>query len=473
MTRQGGAFTIGPEIGTPALVPATQHGVEEGVLEPQMRQRTLIPASVQDWFFVAVGIGHDQTIRLVLELDDRVDHDRLVRALGLLYEVEPIVRSRLVERLFRAFWEPRVDLEPSEACLLVPSADTARDVHAYMAAPIDPRHEPVAQIRVFRAARDTLCFKVNHVAMDGAGIKQFVQKLAALYRGLGSAGQPPIFPVAVERRQSMALHSFSFRHRIRTFLTQPFHEKRWRFPFLRGIPSNPVFSERMPGITVTKLREVARARGVSVTAALLTAFVRAIYAETATPAHVPLPFTLAVDLRRFVADPASLGMCNLSSLAWVELKHVPGEGIATTLAEVHGKLSATLADAPGVGLAMVMEIVSVLGYRLFVAANHLRIRMAQREGREFPSLSNIGPIDNRTFDFDKAHITRARFFGPVFYPPTFYIVSGSFEDTLYYTLSYPSNLVPGGLAETILDRTVTELDSLQTAPMERRGLPVA
>lgn len=438
-----------------------------------MRQRTLIPASVQDWFFMAVGIGHDQTIRLVLELDGRVDHDRLVRALGLLYEVEPIARSRLVERLFRAYWEPRVDLAPSQACLLTPSTDLAGDAHAWMAVPIDPRRDPVAQVRIFRAGRDTLCFKVNHVAMDGAGIKQFVQKLAALYRGLGNGGQPPVLPVAVERRQSIALQPFSSWHRLRTFLTQPFHEKRWRFPFLKGVPANPTFSERMPLTTVTKLREVARARGVSITAALLTAFVRAIYAETATPAHVPLPFTIAVDLRRFVADPASLGMCNLSSLAWVELRHVPGEGISTTLEEVNEKLGAVLADAPGVGLAMVMEIVSVLGYRCFVAANHLRIRMAQREGREFPSLSNIGPIDNRTFDFDNAHITRARFFGPVFFPPTFYIVSGSFEDTLYYTLSYPANLVPGGLAETILDRTVAELDSLPDAPVGNRVAPVA
>jgi NRPS condensation-like uncharacterized protein len=438
-----------------------------------MRQRTLIPASVQDWFFVSVALGHDQTIRLVLELDGRVDYDRLVRALGLLYEVEPIARSRLVERLFRAFWEPRADLAPSQACVLVPSTDTTRDVHAYLAVPINPRRDPVAQIRVFRADRDTLCFKVNHVAMDGAGIKQFVQKLAVLYRGIGSAGEVPRLPLATERRQSIALQSFSTWRRIRSFFTQPFHEKRWRFPFLAGTPSDLTFSERMPSITVTKLREIARARGVSVTATLLTAFVRAIYAETVTPTHVPLPFTLAVDLRRFVADPASLGMCNLSSLAWVELEHVPGEQIATTLAEVHEKLSATLADAPGVGLAMVMEIVSVLGYRAFVAVNRLRIRMAQREGREFPSLSNIGPIDNRTFDFDSAHITRARFFGPVFFPPTFYIVSGSFEDTLYYTLSYPASLVPGRLAETILDRTVAELDSLLTAPMGGRVPPVA
>ena len=262
----------------------------------------------------------------------------------------------------------------------------------------------------------------------------------------------------------MALRSFSAWQRLRTFLTQPFHEKRWRFPFIAGTPSRITFSERTAAITVPQLREAVRARGATITDALFTAFVRAIFAETETPAHVPLPFTVAMDLRRFVPDPGILGMCNLSSLSWIELVHKPGAGIEATLAEVHDRLGAALADAPGIGLAMVMEIVSVLGYRLFLAGNRLRIRMAQREGREFPSLSNIGPIDNRSFDFGDARIGRARFYGPVIYPPTFYVVSGSFEDSLYYTMSYPRSLVPGNLAEAILDRTAAELDSLRLAP---------
>ena len=175
-----------------------------------MAHRGSFPASVQDWFFAAVSYGHDQTIRLVLEMDGRVDHPRLVRALGLLFEVEPIARSRLVEGFFRAVWEPREDLEPSAACLLLESSDPVRDVHDAMAAPIDPRMDPVVQVRVFRAARDVLCIKVSHVAMDGAGLKQFVQKLTTLYRGIGSgARQPTLPPVAVERRQSTALRSFS------------------------------------------------------------------------------------------------------------------------------------------------------------------------------------------------------------------------------------------------------------------------
>jgi NRPS condensation-like uncharacterized protein len=420
-----------------------------------------IPASVQDAFFVANSYGHDQTVRLAIELDGRIDHPRLVTALGMLYGVEPVARSRLDERFFRAFWTYRPELDPAEACVLQATDDAARDLHRFMAAPIDPRGEPVAQVRVLRGARDTLCIKVSHVAMDGAGMKQFLQKLADLYRGLDS-GRPPALPVpALERSQRPALRTFTPWQRVRAFVTQPFHEKRWRFPFLRGAPADITFSERVPAITVTQLREAARARGVSVLSALLTAYVRAIYAETTTPAHVPLPFTLAVDLRRFVKEPATIGTCNLSSLAWVKLRHVPGTDLGETLAEVHEEIGRVLADAPGIGLAIVMEIVSVLGYRGYVAANRLRIRMAQREGREFPSLSNIGPIDNRAFDLGHVRMTRARFFGPVIYPPTFYIVSGSFEDTLYYTLSYPASLVPGRLAERILDRTVAELDSLR------------
>lgn len=420
-----------------------------------------IPASIQDWFFVAISPGHDQTVRLVLELEGRVDHPRLVRALGLLFEVEPIACSRLVERFFRASWEPFDDLEPSAACRLIPSADPERDLHQFMVPPLDPRREPVVQVRVFRRERDTVCIKVSHVAMDGGGLKQFVQKLTTIYRGLGTGmEQPAMPPVAVERSQSVALVPFSFWQRLRAFATQPFHEKRWRFPFLAGTPSRITFSERTVAVGVTRLREAMRARDASITDALLTAFVRAIFDETETPASVPLPFTVAVDMRRYVTEPDKLGMCNLSGLSWIELDHLPGAQAETTLSQVHERLGTAMADAPGIGIAMVMEIVAVLGYRLFIAGNRLRIRMAQREGREFPSLSNIGPIDNRNFDLGDTRIGRARFYGPVIYPPTFYIVSGSFEDTLYYTLSYPASLVPDGLAERILDRTVAELESL-------------
>jgi len=296
--------------------------------------------------------------------------------------------------------------------------------------------------------------------MDGGGLKKLVERLFALYRAL-AANPDATLPVdlALDRGQRQVLKAFTLRQRLHAFLTQPFHEKRWRFPFLSGEPGDVAFSERTVGPGVGALRDAGKARGAGVTEILLTGFVRAIFALTDTPRDVPLPFTVAIDLRRYHDDPSSLGLCNLSSLAWFSVAHGGHVPFTETLQEIHDSFSSTMASAPGVGLAMVMEIVSLLGYQGFMAGNRLRIALARREGREFPSLSNIGVMDPAVLDVGDVRLARARFWGPVFYPPTFYVVTGSFRDQLYFTVSYPRSVVPDHLVERILDRIREEIES--------------
>jgi hypothetical protein len=69
-------------------------------------------------------------------------------------------------------------------------------------------------------------------------------------------------------------------------------------------------------------------------------------------------------------------------------------------------------------------------------------------------------MDPKVMDFGHLRMTRARFWGPVLYPPTFYFVAGSFEDEVYFTASYPRNLVPRDLVERMLDRVAAEIESL-------------
>jgi NRPS condensation-like uncharacterized protein len=432
-----------------------------------MAARMKILASVQDWFFDAISLGHDQTIRLVLELDGTLDGPRLRRALRHVLEAEPVLRCRYQSGIFRAYWRPREDADRLEVapelelCRLVPTDDARRDVHAFMAAGVDPRVDPLVQMGIFRAATDTVCVKVSHVAMDGAGMKKLVERLTTNYRAL-AVDPSSVLPadLALDRGQGQVLKAFPLRERLRAFFTQPFHEKRWHFPFLEGKPSELTFSERAPAVRVPELRRRAKARGATITDVLLTGFVQSVFEMTETPLDVPLPFTVAVDLRRFHDDPDSLGMCNLSSLAWIEVQRRKGAGFTDILSDVHAAFAATMANAPGVGLAMVMEIASVLGCAAFVAGNRLRIRMARREGREFPSLSNMGVFDATVADFGHLRVTKGRFWGPVIFPPSFFIIAGSFEDELYFTASYPRNLVPADLIERMLDRIVAEIDSL-------------
>jgi NRPS condensation-like uncharacterized protein len=424
------------------------------------RQRTRFPASVQDWFFEIIEIGHDRTVRLVLETDGRVDHARLTEALRLVRRSNPIIDCRFVPWFFYAHWQLREDRDSLDLCRLVESDDPQADLDAFLAPALDPHRDPLVQIRIVRAEADTVCIKLCHVLMDGGGFKLLVQRLIATYRDLGAGRPPDLSPLPSARSQGQVLKTVPARGRLRAFLTQPFHKKSWSFPYGSGDLTSVSFPTRTVGVPLGAIRDAARRQGASITDAIVTAFSRAVFETTPTPVGVPLPFTLAIDLRRYLAAPDAAGLANLSSLVWVDLVRRPGAPIEEALVETHDALDAAMSDLPGVGLAEVMQVTRILGYGIFRALNLVRASMARRQGREFPSLSNIGPMDPAMLSFGDARVVRAKFFGVVVYPPTFCVVSGSYLDSLYFTASYPRDVVPGDLVEALLDRMVVEIESL-------------
>jgi NRPS condensation-like uncharacterized protein len=298
--------------------------------------------------------------------------------------------------------------------------------------------------------------------MDGGGFKALAERLTTLYRRLAvDASSLPAPDPVTDRSQGQVLRLLPLRTRWRAFFTQPFHKKSWSFPFTDARPADFTFSERTVDVPVSAMRQAARRHDASVTDILVTCFARALFDLTDAAPGTTIPSTLAMDLRRYLPPTKPAGLCNLSSLAWIDLAWKPGAPIEEMLAEVHRGLTAVMGDTPGVGLAMVMEIASVLGYGAFHFFNGIRAKMARSQGREFPSLSNVGMMDPRALDFGDARLRQARFYSPVIFPPTFFLVSGSFEDTMYFTASYPRSVVPGELIEKLLDRIVTDIDSLR------------
>jgi len=419
------------------------------------------PAHAQDWFSVAISIGHDRTVRLVLELDGSLDHSRLSEALRRVISEEPVLGCRFVVRPFRAYWRSREDLDSLALCSLQRSDDVQRDLHAFMAEPIEPLRDPLVRLRIFRSAADTLCIKISHAAVDGGGLKQFVFRLVSLYRALGENPDLPPRPlVPGDRGQAQVLRLFRARARLKALLTQPFHKKNWGFPFTGNDITGITFSTRFVALPVSALRVAVKSRGATIGEALVTSFAKALFEITDPPIGLPMPFIIPVDLRRYLPDPGSAGMINLSSLGWITLVRKAGATFEETLAEVHRELEAMGRGNPGIGLAAIMEAGSRLGYAGFRMLSSARARAARRQGREFPSLSNIGPLDPGTLGFGDVQLTGARFYAPVLYPPTFGLIAGSFADTLYYTASYAKGTVEGDIVERFLDRMVAEIESL-------------
>jgi NRPS condensation-like uncharacterized protein len=298
--------------------------------------------------------------------------------------------------------------------------------------------------------------------MDGGGFKALTERLTTLYRRLAvDASSLPAPDPVTDRGQGQVLRLLPLRTRWRAFFTQPVHKKSWSFPYTDARPADFTFSERTVDLSVSEMRQAARRHGASIIDVLVTCFARALFDLTDSAPGTSIPCVLAMDLRRYLPPNTPTGLCNLSSLSWFDLAWKPGAPIEEMLIEVHRCLQATLSDAPGVGLAMVMEITSVLGYGLFHFFNGIRAKMARAQGKEFPSLSNIGMMDPQALDFGDPHLRQARFYTPVIFPPTFSLVVGSFEGTMYFTAAYPRSVVPGDLIEKLLDRIITEIDSLR------------
>ncbi|HEY9594828.1 MAG TPA: hypothetical protein VHE79_10145, partial [Spirochaetia bacterium] len=206
------------------------------------RVRTRFPASVQDWFSVIIAIGHDRTVRLVLETDGRIDHPRLVEALRVVRRSNPIMDCRFVPWFFFAHWKLREDRDTVDVCRLVPTDDPAGALEEFMIPAIDPCRDPLVQIGVIRGTTDTVCLKLSHAVMDGGGFKQLVQRLMSTYRALGAGTEPRLPSLPTSRAQRQVLKTVAPRERVRTFLTQPFHKKRWSFPFGSGDRTGVTFT---------------------------------------------------------------------------------------------------------------------------------------------------------------------------------------------------------------------------------------
>ncbi len=417
------------------------------------------PATVQDWFAVGIAIGHDRTVRLTLELGSRIDSARLEESLRRLASVHPILRCRFAPGLFRAWWQERDDIGSRPWSTVVEGG--LEELHRFMARPVDPVVDPLVQVLVLRSTADTLCIKLSHAAMDGGAFKHLVYDLTAIYRSLG--GEPAAVPeedTEWNRGQGQVLRRFRARELVDAFLTQPFHKKTWGFPYQGGDLSRVSFSERTAAGSVSALRAASKARGASINDSLMTCFARAVFDLGAVPPHQPMPMVQPVDLRRYLPEKKADSFINLSSLSWITLRHAPGAAFEQDLAQIHDALEQTGKANPGVGLAMVMQVLAPLGYGAFTLMAGARARMARRQGREFPSLSNIGPLDPAALRLGTAEVTRARFYAPVAYPPTFVMVAGSYADRIYFTFAYPPAVVPGGLIERILDRVRFEVDAL-------------
>ena len=138
-----------------------------------------IPASITEKVFALLAPAYACDINCVLELDGRIDPERLSVAFLAALADEPMWSHRFVEAFWRPYWEPIRRAERSQLVQSISAMDDAAALRTIMLGPVD------AAARVFLLQgpeSDALCFRVDHRLADATATRLLVQAVASRYQ---------------------------------------------------------------------------------------------------------------------------------------------------------------------------------------------------------------------------------------------------------------------------------------------------
>jgi NRPS condensation-like uncharacterized protein len=435
----------------------SDQGVDVGPVGKQHDPRRY-PAEPQDLLnFLGRGVANQQ-LNLLLHLGGSLDEDRLRQALRLTFEAQPVLGCRFVEGPDRPYWERRTDLDEVDPCAVVPCEDAEAELWRFVAAPTDPCRAPLVRAAVLRDGTDTLCVKVDHVAADAAGARQYVALLAKTYAELGSGAGPSPAPAAqVERGLGQVLRQFAPQTLER--IGAEFRgggRPAFGWPAATSATTEVAFTMRR--LTAERMRAVrawGRLRGATLNDVLLAAFYRALIALFDPPGGEPLPVQVPVDLRRYLPGGAAAAVCNLSSAVWPAISWGSAASPESALAAVTAAMAPLKASGPGMGAALFVD--RVFSQPFAKTAALASESMGSGDGRSHPYLSNLGAVavgggdDAGSQHFGDAEIIDAFVASPALYPPGFMVGVSTFAETLTLTVGHPADRATASLVASFLD----------------------
>jgi NRPS condensation-like uncharacterized protein len=299
----------------------------------------------------------DQQVRMVIELDGRLEESRLAEAIRAAVAAEPVLGCRVQDRFFRPRWKPLARFDPASLLRVVPSADPAADVHKLLTEDLDPWAGPVVRIGLVRAARDMVVVNLDHTAGDAASVRSLCYLLAALYgdprkvppaeagayfakRGFGSLR--PLMPSAAGRKGLLG--------------QPPAAGSSWRFPWQDGIAE---YRKRLliRGLSPAKadaFRTFVTSRKAWPNDVFLTAYFRALGGLLGPGSGVPR-ITIPVDLRSYLPARERPRIANFSASFELALKDGLGGSFDETLGLIRAVTAGEKCGRPGLAQAAALS----------------------------------------------------------------------------------------------------------------------
>ncbi|PGE76391.1 condensation domain-containing protein [Bacillus toyonensis] len=390
----------------------------------------------------------DQQINAVLYFPVGLSKEILEQSVRITLQLQPVLNSRFVEN-DTPYWEEHSSGTNSSICFFAEGNDQELEIMAidFIKEPGDRIQGPMVQTILLRGTTtDMLVVKLSHLCSDGAGVKEYINLLGAIYTHLSLGGsKDQIIKEFGEGNESFRDQSHVFKYAGISDVKSAYRPNQDQQASLWSFPSQPN-KNKSPKMSVGRLsREQTlcltkwtKAQQATLNDVIMTAYFRAlshftVYAEPRTAEKM---IGLTIDLRRYLPNYTTGAICNLSGMEMPVIKMEDGESFNQTLVRVKQSMDKIKGQNPGLSSAAGMEILAGMKLSTVKEMYNQQYEQAVQMGMALPLMTNFGVIADEPIQFGEIQAEDGYMTSPIMYAPFFSMGASTYNGRLTFTIGY-------------------------------------
>lgn len=408
-------------------------------------------------------------IQAIMKLDGRLDFNKLVRAVRLTVDVEPVLGCRFIES-DSPYWKRFDDIDNIKFCSIEQTDNLDEAVQRFLESPMDMINDPMVIVKLIRSSTcDTLGFKINHVCCDGGGAKEYIQLISDIYSRIdkddnGFVPNPSMNSWKDHERLLSALSKSNPNTEWGPLTQIPL--TTWRFPWKNIRTGNMGFAVcRLPYGNLDILSKYAKTRGASINDLILTAVYRAMFEIAKPPYGVPMDIPITMDLRKYLPDNKAEAIRNFSSGVILRIDRRANELFEGTLSRVMALTKDVKNRHPSIKNAKCLELIEKMNFHqicVYFKTLSQIINLASQNpfitiNRCSPVLSNVGFISKSLLKFGENTVTDAYILPPTVRAPGMLLVASTYNGIITLAVGYYKPSVRKSDMEGLLNKIKDEL----------------
>ncbi|WP_439876489.1 condensation domain-containing protein [Bacillus mycoides] len=411
----------------------------------------------------------DQQINAVLYFPVGISKKILEQSVRITLQLQPVLNSQFVENDI-PYWEEHSSATNSPICLFAEGNDQELEIMAidFIKEPGDRIQGPMIQTKLLRGTTtDILVVKLSHLCSDGAGVKEYINLLGAIYTQLSlGLSKNQIIKEFGEGNESFRDQSHVFKYagisdiKSAYRLNQEQQASLWSFPSQPNKNNSPQMSvQRLSHEQSLRLIQWTKAQQATLNDVIMTAYFRAlshftVYAEPRTSEKM---IGLTIDLRRYLPNYTTGAICNLSGMEMPVIKMEDDESFNQTLVRIKQSMDKIKSQNPGLSSAAGMELLAGMKLSVVKEMYNQQYEQALQMGMALPLLTNFGVIADEPIQFGEVQAEDGYMTSPIMYAPFFSMGASFYNGRLTFTIGYHTPDTSKEKVDKFLESVVNQL----------------